>query len=234
MIDVILLTGTINVQPRKDIAIQNSEVRLKQYLKAIGFYLKENYKVVFVENSGYEDDCLSCIDNPNFEYLTFFSKESELGKGHGEKEIIDFALKESSFLKVIDVFIKITGRLIVCNINKFSNLESTRCHHANLTRNLSWADTRLMLIDKKFYIEYFDPLCTQFLDETNSVFFEHIHAKAILLSVANGYKFNLWPEYPEYEGINGQNGSVLNQSFFKRLKYKVYFIMKKFIINQTI
>ena len=93
-------------------------LRKAQYLDAIRFYLKESKcNIVFCENSGIDiSGELSSFEQNRLEYLTFREKERK-GKGYGEAKIIEYAIRNSGFIKEAAIIIKITGRIKVRNIN---------------------------------------------------------------------------------------------------------------------
>lgn len=234
----LLLTATLNPGNFDFVERKGVGNREMDYFKAIKFYKGKGYRVVFIDNSNFRsekilDEFGSDLD---FEYLTFQSSLSHLGKGHGEKEIIDFGLKNSKILKDIEFFVKITGRLIIFNIDsllkdiEFKTSEIT----ANLSRNLSWADTRIMFLTKNFYNNYFSPVANKFLDEKNGFYFEKVFAMSIHLFLAEKGSIKFWSEYPFYRGINGQNGKDYNFNFSRRLKYNFFLFIKKWINKQTI
>ncbi len=96
---VLLLTATIKPFNEKYIKIRSVELRESDYYKSALHYLCLGFSVVFVENSLYQSDKIVELTKrfPNFEILKFESTKSHLGKGHGEKEIIDFAIKPLHF-----------------------------------------------------------------------------------------------------------------------------------------
>tara|TARA_B100000929_G_scaffold288090_1_gene275893 strand:- start:180 stop:929 length:750 start_codon:yes stop_codon:yes gene_type:complete len=119
---VLLLTGNITPNSISNITIKDPELRRQQYIEAIDFYLRNtDFKIVFVENSN--DHLDSFPLNPGkIEYLTFNSIpiKPDRGIGYKEIEIIDYAFKNSKFLRTGKAVVKITGRLKVLNLNALS------------------------------------------------------------------------------------------------------------------
>ncbi|AFL85066.1 hypothetical protein Belba_2512 [Belliella baltica DSM 15883] len=234
----ILLTAAINPADHEFVGRKGSQIRELDYFKSLIFYLENDHIVIFIDNSNFESKMI--LDKfkgyKNFEYLFFSSQHSHLGKGHGEKEIIDFALQHSEMLKTSTFFIKITGRLIIKNLQLIiNNIEFNKSIvHGNFTRNFSWADTRLMILNKEFYEEYFSPICDKYLNEKEGVLFEHVFAKSLHAFLSNDGKFEFLPIYPDYSGYNGSNNSKYDQSFFKKLKYFIFFKIKRYVNKQTI
>lgn len=119
---VILMTACVFPNDTKGTALQAPSIRKKQYLDAIDFYLRETpLKIVFCENSGTNlwDEIVSKGKNTRLEYLSFNCEGyRNKGKGFGEAKIIQYAISNSQFIKDASFIIKITGRIIVKNINK--------------------------------------------------------------------------------------------------------------------
>ncbi|MGM0944202.1 MAG: hypothetical protein ACQEW9_03400 [Bacteroidota bacterium] len=233
---VLLLTGTI--KPFKG-QLHSGRIdvskREDDYFKAINFYLSKGFEVVFVENSDYSSKKIQSIKekSKSFEYHTFLSKRSYLGKSFGEMEIFKFALENSTALNKVDYLIKITGRYIIKNISQLLSGVNGVDHeiYVNPTRNLRWADTRLMIIKKSFYYNYFLPCADKYLDESKGVYLENIQMKAILLYLVDGGELQLWPLYPAYDAYDGTHDEKVKFNLLKTLKYNLYFKFKKFVFK---
>lgn len=232
---ILLLSATI-----KPISFFNSgridpEEREQDYIKSTDFYLKKGYRVVFVENSNTQSKQILQFgkNNPNLEYLTFESKESHLGKSKGEIEIIDFALNNSQLLKSVDYIIKITGRYLISNIDDLilPTNEIQKPVYINPTRNLRWADTRVMMMKKSYYFDFFIPTVSKYLDESKGVFMENVFIKSLFQFLIEGGELNLWPAYPAYQGIDGTHNEPVTFDYIKTLKYNLYYRLKKFIFK---
>lgn len=208
------------------LALKDPKVRRRQYLEAVRFYLnKTSFQIVFVENSDF--DFKEFPKNPErIEYLSFQSSCDSIGKGKGYQElkIMEYAFKNSRFLKQNPVIIKITGRLKVLNINKLAN----RFKYLNKSfSNLIYADPFALdnidarcflftsnfwqflkrtgnLIDEKhnynFELALWDAIYLYRLIETN--YFKPINIpiriKGISGSFGNTYKDNLFVHYIRY------------------------------------
>lgn len=119
---VILLTATITPNSYSKLKIRDPEIRKQQYLEALNFYIhKTDYKIVFTENSGDPLEHFPSLPG-RIEYLTFKSEptQPDRGKAYKELEIIDFALKNSNFVREAKSIAKITGRLKVLNFKSLS------------------------------------------------------------------------------------------------------------------
>lgn len=233
---VLLLTGTIRpFRPGPESSRNDASTREDDYFRAINFYLKKGYKVVFVENSNYNSERISSLiaHSSLFEYYFFLSQKSHLGKSFGEMEIIEYAIKHSNFLREVDYLIKITGRYIIKNIDsllvKTNNVEHEV--YINPTRNLRWADTRLIIIRKSYYDNYFLPCANKYLDESKKVFLENVFMRSFFFYMIDGGNLVLWPIYPAYDAFDGTHDEKVTFSAFKTWKYNLYYKLKKFIFK---
>ncbi|MBN3583031.1 hypothetical protein JYB64_11595 [Algoriphagus aestuarii] len=216
-------------------AARSIEDREEDYYKAAEYYLKLGISVVFVENSMFHSEKILSLKNeyPDFEILQFESTISHLGKGHGEKQLMDFALENSQLLKTSDFLLKITGRYIIKNIKEFiAGLGSEmKPVYINFIRDLSWGDTRLLLMSKSYYSDVFAPFCEKYLDEKNNIILERVFARSVHYHLSKGGEFGFWPVYPDYLGVDGSYGDPVKFPFFKKLKYQAYFKLKRFVFK---
>ena len=119
---VILLTATITPNSYSKLKIVEPEVRKQQYQEALDFYVqKTDLKIVFAENSGDPLEEFPVLPD-RIEYISFKSEpiQPDRGKAYKELEIIDFAFRNSKFIKEAKAVAKITGRLKVLNFNRLS------------------------------------------------------------------------------------------------------------------
>jgi hypothetical protein len=236
---VILLTATIRpfgiLEPK---GRNDAFEREKDYFKAVRFYLEKGYRIVFVENSDTKSELIINLKNQfdTLEYLTFSSKDSALGKSHGEVEIFQYAMENSKFLNEIDYLIKITGRYIIKNIDDVVWPTDYVCKevYINPTRNLKWADSRLMLMRKSYYTNYFLPAIEKYLDESKKVYMEYALMKSVLLYLLDGGELNLWPAYPAYDAYDGTHNEKISFGLFKRIKYNLYYKFKKIVFRYRV
>ena len=123
---VVLLTACVNPNGMSKTVLQDMELRRKQYVNALNFYLQEtSLPICFVENTGFDMSCEfhSYIDSGRLEYLCFKGNnyDKSLGKGYGEAVIILYATENSVFLKRCKYLIKVTGR-----VNSASNRKNSK------------------------------------------------------------------------------------------------------------
>lgn len=208
---VILLTGCINPNGMPFTMLTNATERQKQYINAINFYLKTTKcKIIFCENSN--TDIHSFFENKQekLEIITFpGNKDKQRGKGFGEAEIINHALCHSSFIQKDSIIIKITGRLIVNNINHIIN--SLKCERdfvtCSLHSDLKFADSRIFCATQSFYIAFLK--MKDHIDDSKGVFFEHVLASTVLNS---SMRFIPFSEEPLFIGISGTTGESYQKS----------------------
>jgi len=121
---VIILTTTVNVQDKCYLHQTDPRERLSNYIKSIKQWKQSLFKIIVVENSGYQFDFQQ---NDNFEIISF--NESELpeasylrgnnSKGASELFSINYAIKNSKLIKPTDFIIKVTGRYFIPGFEKF-------------------------------------------------------------------------------------------------------------------
>ena len=189
MDDIILLTACINPGGMPFTVVSDATQRLNQYLLALQFYLQNtSCPIVFVDNSNMDK-------TPFLEYESQYGSRLEIlsfdgnkvktqGKGLGEMEIIEYALIHSKFNLLLDKhrIVKITGRLIVRNINSLLKCDkwhlypykSIVCH---VNSDLTFADSRIFISLGSFM----NLLVKQkkYLNDTKGIYFEHLLCQQI-------------------------------------------------------
>lgn len=95
---------------RKDI-----DTRKSDYLSSIGkYYSLTSLNLVVAENSGYDLSFLKekFPEGDRVEYISINDNQSAsiYGKGHAEKQLLRYVLKNSKFLNNKDFFFKVSGR----------------------------------------------------------------------------------------------------------------------------
>jgi hypothetical protein len=233
---VVLLTSSIHPQfIDKKLGRNNPQDREKDCYEAVKFYLSKGFKVVFVDNSNTRSELILNLNNdfPSLEYLFFQTQRSFKGKSHGEVEIMKYALEHSILLKEVDYLIKITGRYIIKNLQEILDLTNgvEKEIYINPTRNLRWADSRLMIMRKSYCLNYFFPAVDKYLDETKKVFMENAFMKSLLQYLLDGGELNLWTAYPAYDAYDGTHNEKIKFGRIKRLKYLLYYKIKKFVFG---
>jgi hypothetical protein len=234
---VIFLTGCINPNGMSFTKLLDPDVRLKQYIAAIKFYLNNtNLKIVFVDNSGvnlksYFDDSLY---NSRLEILSFLGNNypKNLGKGYGEMLILEYALKSSVFIAKADFIFKITGRLQVRNIKALVNQYEKNLDLqiiVDLKGMLFYADSRFWGGAKSFFSLV---VSNKYLvNDSQNKTFEQALSKAVCIALLDNYKFSQLYELPRYSGVSGTLSQPYNSNWFhwypRNLKQKLkYYLMK--------
>lgn len=230
---VLLLTATIHPRHSNLTNGRNNPLeRENDYYDAVLFYLSQGFKVVFVENSNTVSEKIISLKTrfENFEYHSFETKASHLGKSAGEVEIFHYALDNSRLLKNVDYLVKVTGRYIIKNLMRLLNLtnEVEKEIYINPTRNLKWADSRLMIMRKSFFYKYFLKAVDLYLDEEKKVYMEQTYMRSLFLYLLDGGDFSLWPTYPIYNAYDGTHNEKISFNLLKEWKYYIYYKLKKF------
>ena len=159
---ILLLTGAIDLRKYSVpfTSLVGFDVRLSQYHHSIE-YAVDNYstidKIVFCENTCYDYDFSifskkAKSKGKEFEYLTFqgnYDQIQKLGKGYGEGEIIKYALEHSRLLKTESSFYKLTGRLIVKNMDLI--IKTTHAGNAFIFKQKEISDRPSNYFETYFY-----------------------------------------------------------------------------------
>lgn len=230
MDDIILLTACINPGGMPFTVVSDAKQRLNQYLLALQFYLQNtSCPIVFVDNSNMDK-------TPFLEYESQYGSRLEIlsfdgnkvktqGKGLGEMEIIEYALIHSKFNLLLDKhrIVKITGRLIVRNINSLLKCDkwhlypykSIVCH---VNSDLTFADSRIFISLGSFM----NLLVKQkkYLNDTKGIYFEHLLCQQI--KQQKTFTFFPFITEPHFEGISGSTGIKYekpNTSLLYKLRY---------------
>ena len=195
---VILLTACVNPKGMVKTMLQDNKIRQSQYENSIFFYLsRTTYKIVFVENTScdFSEQFKSYILSERLEFITFDGNnyDKSLGKGYGEILIIEHALKYSKFIKNSDSIIKITGRLLVSNINlllatiNFMRDNKYPFIAGDISLDSTYATSQFLIASKSFYSNYLIAKLPE-INDTKLKYFENILADAILEFKKRGNK----------------------------------------------
>lgn len=210
---ILLLTGCINPNGMPFTSLTDNSVRKEQYIKAINYYIHHtDYPIVFVENSNTDiSDCFApTISSNRIEVLTFYGNNNKnRGKGYGEAEIIEYALKYSQFIASSNrecTLVKITGRLIIENlkdiINKRFIFQRQNSIVVSYNSDFTLADSRVIIAPFNFYISFLEN--KELINDFNNTYFETVLSDSIKQSI----KFHYYPFYiePQITGISGSTG----------------------------
>ena len=232
-IPLLLLTATTNPGETINVTVNSVEDRRQQYLDTIEFYLEVGVfkKIIFAENSGDDLTFLASAQKKaaqagiELEILEKCGSNDwpTYGKGRGELSIIQQAFSRSIWLQEEGTLaLKITGRYLVKNIVELvKKVDKTDAEViCDLRGNLSTADARFFLASKRFIEEDFFPKF-ELIDDRQELYFEHVLAQAVHSSMSKGRKWELLPELPLIEGINGTTGEKIRTSLSKRMRHQL-------------
>lgn len=229
---VLLITGCIAPDSsQKYLELKDIDERLKQYIDSIMFYIQESnfQKIVFCENSNTKFDiseiCKAAkIKNKIFEFISFQGNANETvlhGKGYGEGEIIDYALNHSELLTNSLRFAKVTGRLIIRNIDAITN-QLDRSDNANYffadIYRIKAIDTRFFVSTKIFYNNHLRSTYKQ-TDNSSRKAIEDLFYEQL----KNEREYRCFKKYPRFDGKSGGNGR--NYSKENNLKLRFFDIL---------
>lgn len=232
----LLLTACVNPYGMSFTALQNPIIRKEQYICALLYYLKNTeLPIVFVENTNSDFSNLfqNYIDNGRLEYLTFMGNNypKSLGKGYGEAEIITYGLKNSLLIRETNYLIKITGRLIVRNINEIANNPilrlSSRCIRFSFMSDKS-VFSMCIVAPVRWISDCISKYgCT--INDSDKVYMEHILYRYLIETE----KHCIFPFFtpPRIEGVSGTTGKLYivksNVDSFLDSIHGLYVISKK-------
>jgi len=215
---VLLLTGAIDIKEFNipSTTITDINERLSQYLNSIDFAIT-HYQlitdIVFCENTGFIFDYAplkekALANGKNLEIISFkgdYTLIEKKGKGFGEGEIIKYALNTSKILAEYSAFFKLTGRLIVKNMDRIvatTKSENSFIYHPKTIYRMpvDHIETFFYKVDKTIYIENLIDAFEE-VDESCYRYLEHIFYERL-------FNFNLlsFKIAPQISGISGTSG----------------------------
>ena len=234
MKSIILLTACVTPNGMTKTALQDPNVRLNQYIKAIRFYLRNTkYNICICENSNTDLSLYfkDSTDINRLEFLVFKGNkfDKSKGKGYGEAEIIQYAIEHSQIIDKNTRIIKITGRYIIRNIIKeIEYIENLKLKE-NAEAFVFTDDIRYYFCNSYFFIAPVSFFSENFLkhknkiDDSHGLSFENLlFEELIYYSNLNNRKFII-PPYPlEIDAISGSSGkkySLLTKKDYMKSLY---------------
>lgn len=238
---IILLTSCVNPNGMPFTALSDINVRKQQYLDALRFYVNNTpLPIVYVDNSNVdikEYNVISNIVDDRLELLSFDGNhDKEHGKGYGELEIIDYAIKHSNIInsnKNVSI-IKITGRLVIVNIMtilnqlKYNILPSSNSVICSMNSDFSMADSRLLIAPLNFYKRLIENRMA--INDSEGVYLEHVLCS--LIKKQNLYAFHTFFSEPQYQGVSGSTNityEAKKHTFSEKIRYAEYVISQIFM-----
>lgn len=223
---VLLITGCIT--PNNNVykvSLKDSKERFLQYIDSIKYYLSYSKirRIVYCDNSGAapvnELFDLAEKNEKQFEWLSFVGNSEltvKFGKGYGESEIVNYAIEHSKLISITDFMVKVTGRLIVKNVDclfTFSNRKLTLWPIKILDADL-YINTRIYMMPVQLYKDYFWKVGT-YVNDVGGVYLEHAFGYCIRDAKLQYNKFII---PPWIEGISGSTGIRYNPTCLTYLK----------------
>ena len=238
---IILLTSCVNPNDMPFTALSDINVRKQQYLDALRFYVNNTpLPIVYVDNSNVdikEYNVISNIVDDRLELLSFDGNhDKEHGKGYGELEIIDYAIKHSNIINSNTnvSIIKITGRLVIVNIMtilnqlKYNILPSSNSVICSMNSDFSMADSRLLIAPLNFYKRLIENRMA--INDSEGVYLEHVLCS--LIKKQNLYAFHTFFSEPQYQGVSGSTNityEAKKHTFREKIRYAEYVISQIFM-----
>lgn len=196
--------------------------RKKQYIDAIAYFINDTKikNIIYCDSSGAEEEemliRLAQGNKKNFEWLSFEGNAEAVvnqGKGYGEGEIIQYILENSKIIEQCNYFIKITGRLIVKNIDILLKCSKEMNYFFPITVRFGkkFVDTRFYIVKKRDYEECLLQAYKD-VDDNKNFFLEHAIAEQMTNS---GMTFRHFLVEPNIEGISGSRGVYYHTSSIK-------------------
>lgn len=228
---IILLTACINPNGMPFTALQDKNTRLSQYTNALNWYLENtDYPIVFVENTNY---CINqlferYINEGRLECLTFEGNgyDKSLGKGFGEGVIIKYALVNSKLMKNKYRCVKITGRLIITNINelikKSTDLDTIYSYKLKYDDHRYSLNSQFVIAPIIFWRDYFCPSINM-INDSRHFWFEHLlYDRAMVYRKFKEFKMPLL-----ISGVLGSTGIESKMGSMQFTKFIIKYYLKK-------
>ena len=215
---VLLITAAINPASSHLAALDNPDERLTATVEAVDEWLLRlpRMRIVICDGSGFDFTQVVRERWPhaNIETLTFVNdveSVAKLGKGFGEGQIIDFALRNSRLLRRQKHFMKCTAKLWVGNIqhvlrdwtgeNNFVNLRVVSSPNEKFAAKVN---TRFFIVGRKFYDMHLRDAYLG-IDRRREHFIEHEFGdRLIRLNSESSYAFVTKPRIHGVSGTTGQ------------------------------
>lgn len=205
---ILFLTGCVNPNGMSFTMVQNPDVRQKAYIETVEFYLKHTrMRIVFCENSGSDFSSLISEQDARLEFLTFCGNDYDrsLGKGYGEWIIVDYAVKNSRWLRNAKYIIKVSGKLKVINLTRSICWSNFVYDEKNLTL-CSWCESGI--VDSRCFVATQDAVKSflslgNCINDTEGYYFEHQLHDSLLKNECLGVIFSTSNDY--YEHANARD-----------------------------
>lgn len=245
----LVMTSCIN--PPKGVyalTLNDAVVRCKQYELALQFYIKKTKikNIIFCDNSNEQLDNaffeIAKEHKKNIEFLCYQGNVEKVlakGKGYGEGEILEYVFQHSQLIRKSKYIIKVTGRLIISNLNKILRLSYKDGNYINMFTYSSgnyFADTRFFVMKTADYRNCFLKEYMNVDDRVGQTL-EICFARKIC---QDKIQYRSFPVSINFKGTSGSTGKVYNMpvktsiadSLLLYLKYLAGFDNKVQSINK--
>jgi hypothetical protein len=230
---ILIITSTVYVNSRLTVLI-DPEIRLKQYVDSIIFYLRTISidAIIICDNSGFDYRSISELKtlaakfNKRLEIHSFQGDEKKIlqaGKGYGEGEMLRFIFEHSELLKAYDSFFKITGRVMVLNFDSIAkSINPDRIYFQKIRsiflKDIKVADTRFYYCSKSVFTKY---LINAFIrvNDPGGYYLEHAYRDDL---DNNAVVFRAFEKLPIFDGVSGSHGGSLGTG-------KLTYVIKSFV-----
>jgi len=236
---VLLLTACVRPNGMTFTSLTDIDERMRQYVYALKWYLENtSLRVVVVENTGtdFSDMFNSYADSGRLEFITFDGNDFDKtkGKGYGEGIIIKKAFETSRIIGSSKNVMKITGRLVLSNIQHVIPPPPLGIVYANLSidKKRPLCHSYIFFAPGKFYKDYFIPNIER-IDDSNNYFFESLLYDEIEEWVKDGNKHRVFKRPLKIIGNSGTDGHpYYTPSKFETVRtYLRYLYRKNFVKN---
>jgi hypothetical protein len=250
----LLLTATIDIKGMPKAYPTVPEQRQEDYFNSLKYYVNNHpqvRKIIFVENSGWSLDRVkqAVEENPYNKQVEFISLNCnefprKLGKGYGECLLIEKGLEQSSLIKTVTHFAKITGRIYLQNMSNILTIAPVAydclCDykdHGYIFKRLGTdksasphCDTRFLVFSKSFYDKYIRLVHQKHREkygENSNFYIETQFYQAIKNAETQAKIISRFPIEPDFRGIAGHFGGKDYSSPPERTKFLIRSLLRK-------
>jgi hypothetical protein len=223
----LLVTSAIHVNAGYT-KIVNPEQRIQRVVESVEKFLREypHLPVLICDGSGFDFTPIF-VKYPQVTCICFFTNSAEVfkrGKGYGEGEIINYALRRYFQSNPVDLIFKITGGIYVQNLSSIfnGNLDFQCSFKSNFDRKKR--QLRVHRIDTRLFVfrpDFFDANLSKVhlgVDEIGGVYIEDLYYDAIKSLGINLSRFFL-AKPPKLIGYSGSTGKPYGTAFGNLLTY---------------
>lgn len=198
--------------------ITNPQIRENQYVQSIIFYLNETSinSIIVCDNSGFDYSkhdfqSLAKQNKKEIEILSFkgdSKKVAKYGIGFGEGEILKYVIANSKVLKNFKAYFKVTGRIIVRNINGIIEGVDSQKNYFNQIRTKliipqNKVDTRLYFCQKNAFENNLSDSYKN-VNDINGYFLENAYYDTLKKNRISYSEFKIIPKYSGFSGTYGK------------------------------